>query len=249
MCSILPRPMGEAAAATEALARIQQRWGAGAIRRGRIGGATGLDGLVSRSSGFAVLDALLAPRGIPDGLTLLRGAMGSGRTTLALRAVAATHGAGGAVAWIDASHTFDGVEAASRGVHLSALPIVLPANADEALETAGSIIAADAADLLVVDCAGVHWKIRHDALERVAARARRAGTAVIVLADSAGGALSDLTLECSTASWLRVGSDIVGRTMRIAVRSGPRRDAQVLMNIFEPRSEREAMRNMRIVAS
>jgi len=241
--------MGEAAAASEALARIQQRWGVGVIRRGRVVTDPQLRGLVVRSSGFAALDALLAPRGAPDGLTLLRGAVGSGRTTLALRTAAATQAAGGAVAWIDASHTFDGVEAAARGVQLSSLPIVMPFDINEALETAGSIIAADAADLLVVDCAGVHWKIRHDALERVAARARRAGTAVIVLADSAGGALSDLTLECSTASWLRVGSDIVGRTMRIAVRSGPRRDAQVLMNIFEPRSEREAMRNMRIVAS
>ena len=125
--------MGEAAAATEALARIQQRWGVGVIRRGRVVVDPQLRGLVVRSSGFAALDALLAPRGAPDGLTLLRGAVGSGRTTLALRTAAATQAAGGAVAWIDASHTFDGVEAAARGVQLTSLPIVMPFDINEAL--------------------------------------------------------------------------------------------------------------------
>jgi len=240
--------MGEAAAATEALARIQQRWGVGVIRRGRVVVDPQLRGLVQRSSGFAALDALLAPRGAPDGLTLLRGAVGSGRTTLALRTTAATQRAGGAVAWIDASHTFDGVEAAARGVQLSSLPIVMPFDINEALETAGSIVAADAADLLILDCAGLRASVRSDALERLAARARRTGAAVIALVDSAEGVLSDLALECSTVSWLRIGLDVVGRKMCVALRSGPRRDAQVLINVLEPRSAREAIRNERIAA-
>ena len=240
--------MGEAAAASEALARIQQRWGVGVIRRGRVVTDPQLRGLVVRSSGFAALDALLAPRGAPDGLTLLRGAVGSGRTTLALRTAAATQAAGGAVAWIDASHTFDGVEAAARGVQLSSLPIVMPFDINEALETAGSIIAADAADLLILDCAGVRAGVRGDGLERLAARARRTGAAVIALVDSAEGVLSDLALECSTVGWLRIGSDVVGRKMCVALRSGPRRDAQVLIDVLEPRSAREAIRNERIAA-
>jgi RecA/RadA recombinase len=240
--------MGEAAAATEALARIQQRWGVGVIRRGRVVTDPQLRGLVVRSSGFAALDALLAPRGAPDGLTLLRGAVGSGRTTLALRTAAATQAAGGAVAWIDASHAFDGVEAAARGVQLSSLPIVMPFDINETLETAGSIIAADAADLLILDCAGVRASVRGDGLERLAARARRTGAAVIALVDSAEGVLSDLALECSTVGWLRIGSDVVGRKMCVALRSGPRRDAQVLIDVLEPRSAREAIRNERIAA-
>ncbi len=52
--------MGEAAAATEALARIQQRWGVGVIRRGRVVVDPQLRGLVVRSSGFAALDATTA---------------------------------------------------------------------------------------------------------------------------------------------------------------------------------------------
>ena len=240
--------MGEAAAATEALARIQQRWGVGVIRRGRVVVDPQLRGLVVRSSGFAALDALLAPRGAPDGLTLLRGAAGSGRTTLALRTAAATQAAGGAVAWIDVSHTFDGVEAAARGVQLTSLPIVMPLDLHEALEAAGSIIAADAADLLILDCAGVRASVRSDGLERLAARARRTGASVIALVDGASDALSDLALECSTVGWLRSGSDVVGRKICVALRSGPRRDAQVLIDVLEPRSAREAIRNERIGA-
>jgi RecA/RadA recombinase len=238
--------MGEAAAATEALARIQQRWGVGVIRRGRVVTDPQLRGLVVRSSGFAALDALLAPRGTPDGLTLLRGAMGSGRTTLALRTAAATQAAGGAVAWIDASHTFDGLEAASRGVALMSLPIIVPHGVDEALEMAGSILSADAADLIVLDCAGVRGKVRVDALERLAARARRAGTSVIAMLDSESAALSDLALGCRTVDWLRVGADVVGRRMEVKLHSGPRNGASVVIDLFEGRGARDAIRNGRI---
>ena len=238
--------MGEPAAASEAVARIQQRWGVGVIRRGRIVGDPQLRGVLVRGSGFAGLDALLGARGIPDGLTLLRGAMGSGRTTLALRTLAATQAAGGAVAWIDASHTFDGLEAASRGVALASLPIIVPRDVDEALEMAGSILSADAADLIVLDCAGVHSKVRVDALERLAARARRAGSSIVAMLDGESAALSDLALGCRTVDWLRVGADVVGRRMEVQMQAGPRRGASVLIDLFEGRGAREAIRNGRI---
>jgi hypothetical protein len=90
--------------------------------------------------------------------------------------------------------------------------------------------------------------VRGDGLERLAARARRTGAAVIALVDRAEGVLSDLSLECSTVGWLRIGSDVVGRKMCVALRSGPRRDAQVLIDVLEPRSAREAIRNERIAA-
>ena len=238
--------MGEPAAASEAVARIQQRWGAGVIRRGRIVGDPQLRGVLVRGSGFAGLDALLGARGIPDGLTLLRGPMGSGRTTLALRTLAATQGVGGAAAWIDASHTFDGLEAASRGVLISSLPIIAPRGVDEALEMAGSILSADAADLIVLDCAGVRGKVRVDALERLAARARRAGSSIVAMLDGESAALSDLALGCRTVDWLRVGADVVGRRMEVQLQAGPRRGASVLIDLFEGRGAREAIRNGRI---
>ena len=56
-----------------------------------------------------------------------------------------------AAAWIDASHSFDPLEAATRGVALRELPILVPLHTGEAIEMAGAILAADAADLLVLD--------------------------------------------------------------------------------------------------
>ena len=105
-----------------------------------------------RGTGVAALDALLGRRGLPDGITLLRGALGSGRTTLALRALAATQTAGGAAAWIDASHSFDPLEAATRGVALRELPILVPLHTGEAIEMAGALLAD--ADLAAVVLAG-----------------------------------------------------------------------------------------------
>ena len=95
--------MAESAARIEAVTRLQQRWGAGIIRRGVEVGDAGLRVAPVRGTGVAALDALLGRRGLPDGITLLRGGFGAGRTTLALRALAATQAAGGAAAWIDAA--------------------------------------------------------------------------------------------------------------------------------------------------
>jgi hypothetical protein len=150
------------------------------------------------------------------------------------------------VAWIDASHTFDGLEAASRGVALMSLPIIVPRGVDEALEMAGSILSADAADLIVLDCAGVRASVRSDSLERLAARARRAGTSIVALLDGDSTALSDLALGCRTVDWLRVGADVVGRRMEVQLHSGPRNGASVLIDLFEGRGARDAIRNGRI---
>ena len=79
--------MAESAARIEAVTRLQQRWGAGIIRRGVEVGDAALRVAPVRGTGVAALDALLGRRGLPDGLTLLRGGFGAGRTTLALRAL------------------------------------------------------------------------------------------------------------------------------------------------------------------
>ena len=165
--------MAESAARIEAVTRLQQRWGAGIIRRGVEVGDAGLRVAPVRGTGVAALDALLGRRGLPDGLTLLRGGFGAGRTTLALRALAATQAAGGAATWIDAARSFDPLEAATRGVALRDLPILVPLHTGEALEMAGALLAADAADLLVLDLSLVRSAaVRSDVLERLAARAR-----------------------------------------------------------------------------
>jgi hypothetical protein len=205
-------------------------------------------GLVAvRSSGVRALDALLERRGIPDGLTLVRGAFGSGRTTFALRCVAATHAAGGAAAWIDLARAFDPLEAASRGVQLQGLPIIVPAHARDAIDMAGALLAADAVDLLVLDLSTLRARaVRDDVLDRLASRARRAGAAIVVLGGDETRALADFAMSCRTVSWLRAGGDVVGRTVELALHSGPRTGSVVRWPLYEARDPREDLRIGRI---
>ena len=241
--------MGEAAVARDADARLQQRWGAGVIQRG-VGVATARRALVPvRSSGVRALDALLGARGLPDGLTLVRGALGAGRTTLALRSVAATQAAGGAAAWIDPARSFDPLEAAARGVTLDALPIIVPAHAREAIEIAGALLAADAVDLLVLDLSALRsGAVRTDALERLAARARRCGAALLLLGGESVASV-DLSLHCETLAWIVAGNDLLGRTVRVTLGAGPRAGSVVEWRVYEARGAREDLRAQRIEAT
>ena len=230
--------MAESAARIEAVTRLQQRWGAGIIRRGVEVGDAGLRVAPVRGTGVAALDALLGRRGLPDGLTLLRGGFGAGRTTLALRALAATQAAGGAAAWIDAARSFDPLEAATRGVALRELPILVPLHTGEALEMAGALLAADAADLLVLDLS----LVRSDALERLAARARRAGTSLLLLLDDAVPVHADAAVSCAVVSWLRVGADVIGRRLLLTMEAGPRTGATAIVDVYEGRGARADLR-------
>jgi hypothetical protein len=206
-------------------------------------GDAGLRVAPARATGVAAFDALLGRRGLPDGITLLRGALGSGRTTLALRALAVTQTAGGAAAWIDASHSFDPLEAATRGVALRELPILVPLHTSEAIEMAGALLAADAADLLVLDLSLVRGPaVRSDALERLAARARRAGTSLMVLLDDAVGVHADAAVSCAVVSWLRVGNDVLGRRVLLTLTAGPRTGASGLVDVYEGRGARADLR-------
>ena len=206
--------------------------------------AAGLEGRVV-PTGFAALDAVLGTGGLPRSATVaLRGGVSSGRTTLALRVAAEAQAAGSIVAWLDLARAFDPVEAVARGVSLAWLAVLVPRDLEEALAMAGSLLAARAVDLLVLDLpegrdpavAGVRVG---DRLGRLAAFARRAGTLLVVLAPDGLGrglaaavdAASGLRLELRRSGWIRLGRDVVGQRCRATVahsRYGPPgRDAEL----------------------
>jgi recombination protein RecA len=104
------------------------------------------------TTGFPQLDALLGPGGIPRTASLaLRGDASSGRTTVALRLVAEAQAAGSVVAWLDLERSLDPVEAVARGVRLEWLVALAPADLDEGLAMAGSLLQARTVDMLLVD--------------------------------------------------------------------------------------------------
>ncbi len=177
-------------------------------------------------TGFAALDAILGPGGLPTSASVaIRGDGSSGRTTLALRVAAEAQAQGSVVAWLDLSRSFDPVEAVSRGIRLEWLVVITPADLDEGLRIAGSLLAGRSVDLLVLDLPGGRLartdtpaKVA-DRLHRMAALARRAETLLLILdAPGFGGGLSTavdqatgIRLELVRRSWVRLGHDIIGQ--------------------------------------
>ena len=124
----------------------------------------------------------------------MRGDASSGRTTLALRLAAEAQAAGSIVAWLDLTAALDPVEAVARGIQPEWLVVLTPADPEEGLAIAGSLLAGRAVDLLVIDLPapaaaepapgaakpGTEARFA-DRLGRLAALARRAGITLVVL--------------------------------------------------------------------
>jgi len=189
-------------------------------------------------TGFAALDAILGPGGLPRAATVaLRGAASSGRTTVALRIAAEAQAGGAIVAWLDLARAFDPMEAVARGVRPEWLVVLTPVDLEEALALAGALLAARTVDLLVIDLPegrdpAVAGKRVGDRLGRLAALARRAGTLLIVLEPASLGRslaaaveeASGLRLELRRSGWIRLGRDVVGQRSAVEVarnRYGP----------------------------
>lgn len=133
-----------------AIQAIQRQYGAGAILR--------LDGSVAEhvgapiSTGSHGLDLALGVGGLPRGrMVEIYGPEASGKTTLALQAIASVQREGGIAAIVDAEHALDPTYAAALGVDLPKLLIAQPDSGEQALEITEQLIRSGAIDLLVVD--------------------------------------------------------------------------------------------------
>ena len=104
------------------------------------------------SSGSVTLDIALGVGGYPKGRVIeIFGPESSGKTTLAIHAIAEAQKAGGIAAFIDAEHAFDQFYARKLGVNTDELIISQPDNGEQALEIADNLIRSGAIDILVVD--------------------------------------------------------------------------------------------------
>ncbi|OGO58868.1 MAG: hypothetical protein A2V85_01865 [Chloroflexi bacterium RBG_16_72_14] len=196
-------------------------------------------------TGFAALDAILGPGGLPRAATVaLRGDASSGKTTVALRVAAEAQAGGAIVAWLDLARAFDPVEAVARGVRPEWLVVLTPVDLPEALALAAALLSARTVDLLVVDLPdgrdpAVAGARVGDRLARLAALARRAGTLLVVLEPRALGRglaaaveeASGLRLELERTGWIRLGRDVVGQ----------RSAATVARNRYGPPGRRAAL--------
>lgn len=104
------------------------------------------------SSGSLGLDVALGVGGYPKGRVIeIYGPESSGKTTLALHAIAETQKAGGIAAFIDAEHAFDRFYAQNLGVDIDNLIISQPDNGEQALEIADNLVRSGAIDMIVID--------------------------------------------------------------------------------------------------
>jgi recombination protein RecA len=131
------------------LGKIEKDFGKGAIMKL---GDHAIENIQVISTGSIGLDAALGIGGIPRGrVTEIYGPEASGKTTLAIHAIAEAQKNGGIAAIIDAEHTFDRSYAEKLGVDVENLLISQPDNGEQALEITDNLIRSGALDIVVID--------------------------------------------------------------------------------------------------
>ena len=152
------------------------------------------------ASGSIGLDHALGIGGYPRGRVIeIYGPESSGKTTLAIHAIAEAQKAGGIAAIIDAEHAFDRTYAKNLGVNVDTLLISQPDNGEQALEIADNLIRSGAIDIIVIDSVaaltpkaeiegemgdskvGLHARLMSQALRKLTANISRTNTCCIFI--------------------------------------------------------------------
>lgn len=132
-----------------ALSQIEKKYGEGAIMRLGEGNALNIEAI---PTGSIALDAATGIGGFPKGRIIeIYGPESSGKTTLALHAVAEAQKAGGEAAFVDAEHALDPIYAHNLGVDVDSLLVSQPDDGEQALEIVEQLSRSGALDIIVVD--------------------------------------------------------------------------------------------------
>ena len=181
-----------------ALSQIERAFGKGSIMR--MGSKSAMEGVEVISSGSLGLDLALGIGGFPKGRIIeIYGPESSGKTTLALHAIAEAQKKGGTCAFIDAEHALDPGYARKLGVDVENLLISQPDGGEQALEIADTLVRSGAIDVLVVDSVaalvpkaelegemgdthvGLHARLMSQALRKLTGTVSRSNTLMIFL--------------------------------------------------------------------
>jgi recombination protein RecA len=145
-----PAPVSaEEKALNNTISQIEKTFGAGAIMKLGEGSHLEVEGV---STGALSLDLALGGKGLPRGrIVELFGPESSGKTTIALHAVANAQRLGGVAAFIDAEHALDPSWCKRLGVNIESLLVSQPGSAEEALQIAEMLVLSNAVDIIVID--------------------------------------------------------------------------------------------------
>ncbi len=181
-----------------AMAQIERAFGKGSIMK--MGAKAGDEQIAVISSGSLGLDLALGIGGLPRGrIVEIYGPESSGKTTLALHAIAEAQKRGGTCAFIDAEHALDPIYARKLGVDVDNLLISQPDAGEQALEIADTLVRSGAIDVLVVDSVaalvpraelegemgdthvGLHARLMSQALRKITGSVAKSNTMLIFL--------------------------------------------------------------------
>jgi recombination protein RecA len=177
--------------------KIEKSYGKGSIMKL---GDRAVEDVPSISSGSIGLDIAMGVGGYPKGRIIeIYGPESSGKTTLAIHAIAEAQKAGGIAAVIDAEHAFDPGYATKLGVNINELLISQPDNGEQALEIADNLIRSGAVDIIVIDSVaaltpkseiegemgdskmGLHARLMSQALRKLTGNISKTKTCVIFI--------------------------------------------------------------------
>ena len=147
---LVETPMDKQKAIEAAVGQIERAFGKGAIMK--LGAREASMETEVISTGSLGLDIALGIGGLPRGRIIeIYGPESSGKTTLALHAIAEAQKAGGTCAFVDAEHALDPTYARKLGVNVDELLISQPDAGEQALEIADTLVRSNAIDVLVID--------------------------------------------------------------------------------------------------
>ena len=130
--------------------QIEKQFGQGALMK--LGDKADVSGIEVIPSGSIILDEALGIGGYPKGRIIeMYGPESSGKTTLALHAIAEAQKMGGVAAFVDAEHALDPVYAKNLGVNIDELWVSQPDTGEQALEITENLVRSGAVDIIVVD--------------------------------------------------------------------------------------------------
>ncbi len=180
-----------------AMAKIEKDFGKGSIMRM---GEESVENVEVIPTGSIALNAALGVGGYPKGRIIeIYGPESSGKTTLAIHAIAECQKNGGIAAFIDAEHAFDRFYAQKLGVDIDNLYISQPDNGEQALEIADQLIRSAAIDIIVIDsvaaltpkkeiegdmgdsAVGLHARLMSQALRKVTSTIAKTNTTCIFI--------------------------------------------------------------------
>ena len=185
------------AALQAALAQIEKQFGKGSVMR--MGDVEQIN-IPSISSGSLALDIALGIGGFPKGrIVEIYGPESSGKTTLALHAIAECQRTGGTAAFVDAEHALDPSYAEKVGVQVKDLLVSQPDTGEQALEIVDTLVRSGGVDIVVIDSVaaltpraeivgemgdqhvGLQARLMSQALRKITGNIKRANTLVIFI--------------------------------------------------------------------